>query len=129
MVGEVDYCRKCGTSVYPFSVKRAASDGLLYCTKCAEKADTEYLTRHSCSVCTKLLSASEVKFVMPSRVYGHKPVPQSERLVCVSCYQRVATRVRDRATFRHKVLQIRADIRKSMMGGAMLEPRYTATNE
>lgn len=109
-----EYCRKCGMEVYPFSRKYSVSSGEYFCVKCAEKVDREYLIKHSCSVCKRLLGKDEVKLVMPSRMYGDMQLPLMDRLICAPCYKRIGNRTMDRRSFRQKMGQIRSNIRKGI---------------
>lgn len=110
-----EYCRKCGAAVYPFSKKYSVSASEYFCVKCAERADSEYIVRNSCSVCNRLLGKNEVKVVMPSKAYSVGPVPLIDRLICTECYKKVATRVRSRRPFLQRVQQVRAGIRKNII--------------
>ncbi|MDE1810778.1 MAG: hypothetical protein KGH66_01940 [Candidatus Micrarchaeota archaeon] len=89
-MGIEDYCGRCGTPVREFSRKMAASTGNYYCVRCAEDIDRLYLAKNSCSVCSRLLSRKENKFVMPSTVYNEYSRPLAKRLVCSGCYSRMA---------------------------------------
>lgn len=124
--GGKEYCRQCGTAIYPFSRKYAISTGEYFCVKCAERVDKEYLIKHSCSVCTRLIKGDEVKFVMPSKIYGADSLPLSDRLVCAECYKVVARQDRERVGMSQKIGQIRAGIRKSLAKRMTEKPR-TAT--
>jgi len=78
--------------MHPFSKSMSVSDNSFYCVKCSEELDHEYLTRNYCSLCTRLLDRSEIKFVMPSRLYSSyffDKLPVSTRLMCTGCYKRV----------------------------------------
>lgn len=97
--------------VYPFSRKYSVSGGEFFCVKCAEKVDREYLIKHSCSICRKLLGKDEVKLVMPSKVYGEMQLPLMDRLICAPCYKRIGNRSVDRRSFRQKMGQIRSNLR------------------
>ncbi len=114
-----EYCRKCGTEVYPFSKKYSLSASEYFCVKCAEKTDSEYIIRNSCSVCNKLLGKNDVKVVMPSRIYSVGPVPLMDRLICTQCYKRVATKNMDRRSFVQKMQQVRSGFRKSIIKKTM----------
>ena len=92
MLDSAEYCRRCGSILYDFSKKRSASDGYCYCIKCAEYLDKKYLIDNTCSVCARTLGKADVKFVMPSRLYSTEQLPLEKRLVCVSCYKRIAFR-------------------------------------
>jgi len=109
-----EYCRKCGAEVYPFSKKYSVSASEYFCVKCAERADSEYIIKNSCSVCNRLLGKNEVKVVMPSRAYSIGPVPLFDRLICAQCYKRVASRNRARSTFIQRMQRVRTNIRKSI---------------
>lgn len=110
-----EYCRKCGSEMYPFSRKYSVSSGEYFCVKCAEKTDSEYLAKHSCSVCKRLLAKDEVKLVMPSKVYGSEQLALMDRLVCTACYKQIGNRTMDRRSFRQKMAQVRANIRKGII--------------
>lgn len=97
MYDESEYCRRCGTAVYGFSKKLAASDNSYYCVRCAEELDKRYMVRNICSVCNRLLKKQELKFVMPSRMYSSNSIPIGHRLLCGACYKRVARRTRIRS--------------------------------
>jgi hypothetical protein len=122
-----EYCRKCGAGIYPFSKKYSVSESEYFCVKCAERADSEYIIRHSCSVCNRLLGNNEVKVVMPSKAYGVGPVPLLDRLICTGCYKRVASRNSDRRTFVQRMQYIRAGIRRNLMSKSV-ESRYARAN-
>ncbi len=83
---EEEYCPRCGTRIYAFSKKKAASDGKTYCIKCAEEIDRKYLQEYTCSVCKRVLEKSEVKFVLPSSSFGLIEMPLHKRLLCADCY-------------------------------------------
>ena len=89
-MGTSEYCGRCGTPVREFSSKMAASNGAYYCVRCAEELDRQYLAAHTCSVCSKMLSRSEGKFVMPSTIYNEYSRPLMKRLICTSCYGKMA---------------------------------------
>ncbi len=114
LVDSSDSCRRCGSAVYGFSKKMAASDGLYYCIKCAEHLDKKYLIENTCSFCAKTFIKGEVKFVAPSKVYSASPLPLEKRLVCVNCYRRFATRSRIRAISPWK---LRLNFRRSATRG------------
>ncbi len=122
-----EYCRKCGTETYPFSKKYSVSASEYFCIRCAERADSEYIIRNSCSVCNKLLGKNEVKVVMPSKVYSIGPVPLLDRLICTQCYRRVASRNTDRRSFVQKVQSVRAGIRRSLVNKS-IENQYARAN-
>jgi hypothetical protein len=122
-----EYCRKCGAEVYPFSKKYSVSASEYFCVKCAERADSEYIIKNSCSVCNRLLGKNEVKVVMPSKAYSIGPVPLLDRLVCTQCYKKVASRNPDRRSFAHRMQQVRAGIRKSIAKRAV-ESQYVRVN-
>ena len=87
-----EHCEKCGSVVYGFSKSFAVSNGESYCTKCAEELDRTYLEGNTCSVCTRLIDRTEVKFVMPSRLYSSyffDRLPMAKRLMCTGCYRKV----------------------------------------
>ena len=113
--GAREYCRKCGAEVFSFSTKRAESDGLSYCVKCAERADSKYIAENTCSVCTRLLSKGEARFLLASRLYSEERLPMAERMVCSGCYSKVATSTRSRMEFASKARRIRESIRKSLV--------------
>lgn len=86
----IEYCGRCGTPVQESTRKIAASDSQLYCIRCAEEADRQYLAKNTCSVCSRLLKRGEHKFVMPSRLYAGESTPVLQRLACAECYGRIA---------------------------------------
>ncbi|MGD0728854.1 MAG: hypothetical protein ABR981_02150 [Candidatus Micrarchaeaceae archaeon] len=86
-----EQCGNCGAKVYEFSSKEAASDNSIYCIKCAEELDMQYLAKNVCSVCTRLMEHNEVKLVMPSRLYSNyffDKLPIETRLMCTACYRK-----------------------------------------
>lgn len=89
-MGTIDYCGRCGTPVREFSRKMAASNGAYYCVRCAEELDRQYLVKNTCSVCAKMLNRAEHKFVMPSTIYNEYSRPLANRLICSSCYGKMA---------------------------------------
>ena len=101
----MERCGRCGSVVYGFSKKRAASDGNIYCVKCAETADRHYLIKNTCSVCSVLLSKDDLKIVMPSKLYSAEPLPLGKRLVCANCYKRFARRSRMKRIVNMKYLR------------------------
>jgi len=85
-------CGRCGSVIYPFSRGIAESDSLSYCVRCSEEIDRYYLSKNICSLCTRLINKSEVKFVLPSRIYSSyffDRLPIEHRLMCTGCYKRV----------------------------------------
>jgi hypothetical protein len=92
--GIEEKCSRCGTAIYPFSSRTAMSDMQRYCISCAEKLDAVYLHKNSCSLCGRLFRKHEVKFVLPSSVYGEAAMPLQERLACNQCYRKSQRRSR-----------------------------------
>lgn len=109
-----EYCSRCGMEVFPFSKKYSVSSGAFFCVKCAEQVDREYLVKHSCSVCKRLLKSGDVKLVLPSKLYGDGRLPLADRLICTQCYKSVASKSMDRRSFRQRMQQVRANIRKGI---------------
>jgi protein-arginine kinase activator protein McsA len=111
----VERCGRCGVQVFSFSMKRAESDQMAYCTKCAERVDSEYMAKNLCSVCTRLLSKGEVRFLLPSMLYSDERLEISKRLVCSGCYRKLSTSVRSRMQFASRARQIRESLRRSIV--------------
>jgi len=114
-----EYCRKCGIQVYPFSKKYSVSGEEYLCVRCAETTDREYLVRNSCSVCKRLLKKDEVKLVLPSKIYGDTQLPMMDRLICTQCYGTIGKKAPTRRSFRQRVEQARANIRRGIVKRAM----------
>lgn len=109
-----EYCKSCGTQVFPFSKRFSVSKSDYYCAKCAVRFDAEYTITHTCSVCHRKLADSEHKMVMPSKLYGDEPLPFVHRIVCMGCYQKLGYRDMDTSTMRNRLQRIRAGIRKGI---------------
>jgi ribosomal protein L37E len=90
---EAEVCPRCGRQIYAFSKKKAASDGIEYCIKCAEEVDRDYLQAYACSMCKRLIGKQEIKFVLPSSAYGSANMPMEKRLLCTTCYNRYSKRL------------------------------------
>jgi ribosomal protein L37E len=86
---DIERCDRCGAQVYQFSKKLAQSNGRYFCVRCAEELDRDYLIKNSCSVCGKIVGKYEVKFVLPSSMYGSSLLPLMDRLACTSCYDKL----------------------------------------
>lgn len=111
-----EQCGNCGVKVYEFSMKEAASDNSLYCIRCAEELDMQYLARNVCSVCTKLMEKQELKFVMPSRMYSNyffDKLPIETRLMCANCYRKAESLNLIRRPL-IKINQIRLKLKRSI---------------
>ena len=104
--------------VYPFSSREAMSDHQRYCIRCAEELDARYILKNSCSLCGRLLSKREVKFVLPSMAYGESSMPLQDRLACNPCYKRTLRRSRVRL-MRTSTQRARSDMRKQIAGQLM----------
>ena len=102
-VNENERCTKCGSALYNFSKKMALSDGRIYCVKCAEKADRQYLASNSCSICGRFMEKREVKFVLPSKRFGESGMPITERLSCESCYKNIISKSRVKLVYRKRL--------------------------
>ncbi len=113
MMDGSERCMRCGATMYGFSRKVAESDGLCYCTKCAELLDKRYLIENTCSVCARHLGKSEAKFVMPSSIYSASLLPVTRRLICVSCYRRFA--IKSRARPIRSIRQLRQGFRRVLL--------------
>ncbi len=104
--------------VYPFSSREAMSDHHRYCIGCAEELDARYILKNSCSLCGRLMSKREVKFVLPSMAYGESSMPVNERLACDACYKRALRRNRVRL-IRTDTQRARGEMRKRIAGQLM----------
>ena len=128
-----EYCRKCGTTVYPFSKKYSESASDFFCVKCAERTDREYLAKHTCAICTKRLGNDELKFVLPASRFADPKMSVFERVSCLSCHRKLASRSRDRRDSRHMrvalVTAIRKGIVKRMIIRDMERPLQTPAPE
>lgn len=87
--------------------------------------DRDYLSRNICSVCTRLLEKSEVKLVMPSRMYSSyffDRLPLENRLMCTSCYAkaRKLNLIRNPLV---KIGQIRVRITRKLARKAVMESK------
>lgn len=109
-----DTCGRCGLHVYQFSRKLAQSDGRYYCIKCAEELDRNYLMKNGCSLCGRLLSKKEAKFVLPSSIYGAYSMPLLDRLACIRCYTKLLKRTRITRRVGSGARNVRDSIRKSI---------------
>lgn len=107
-----EYCRRCGMEVFPFSRKYSESKEDYFCVKCAEKYDAEYLVKHSCAMCQRLLKKDELKMVLPSKSFGDKPRELVDRIACLQCYTKLLNKARDRRPVRNSIDQIRNNIRR-----------------
>lgn len=126
MEAATEHCNRCGSLVYPFSREVAVSDGSSYCVKCAEEMDRHYLSKNTCSVCTRLLDRNDVKFIMPSRIYSSNffdRLPVTQRLMCVQCYRR-ASRLSIIRQPLVKIDQIRLRLGKTFARRAVVRVRY-----
>ncbi|MGC8652143.1 MAG: hypothetical protein ACP5UH_02750 [Candidatus Micrarchaeia archaeon] len=103
---EAEFCPRCGNRIYNFSKKRAAADGIEYCIKCAEEVDRDYLEAYTCSMCKRLMSRSEIKFVLPSSAYGSANMPIRKRLLCTTCYNKYNSKPSLRATLLGKASRV-----------------------
>ncbi len=92
-IGE-EHCIRCYAVIYPFSSRIAQSDQQKYCVRCAEELDAKYILKNSCSVCGKLMSKKDVKYVLPSTAFGRMGMPLQNRLACVPCYKKLQKKVR-----------------------------------
>ncbi len=115
----VETCGRCGVRVYQFSKKLAQSDRRYYCIKCAEELDRNYLIKNSCSLCGRILSKKEAKFVLPSSMYGKYSMPLVDRLACNPCYTRLLSRTRIARRIRPVTRTMRDSIRKSIARSLM----------
>jgi len=44
-----------------------------------------------CTICSRNLTAYEVKFVLPSKSYGEIRLPVEKKLACVDCYSKLSS--------------------------------------
>ena len=65
------------------------------CNRCKTQEREPRTAENLCYACTRALTGSDIKFVMPSRVLGARELPLQKRLMCTQCYQRHATRNRN----------------------------------
>lgn len=111
---EMEYCRRCGDSVYPFSKKYSTSASDFFCVKCAERLDREYLAKHTCAICTKILRNDELKFVLPASKFADPKTSVFERVSCLQCHRKLASQSRDRRDSRHMRVALVTAIRKGI---------------
>jgi len=78
--------------MYGVAEKRADLDGSYYCVRCSDELGKQHLSENVCSGCNRSIGNRDVKFVMPSSMFGAIPTPISKRLLCTDCYKRFATR-------------------------------------
>lgn len=112
-LGGEEHCNRCGAVVYPFSSREAMSDHHRYCIRCAEELDARYILKNSCSLCGRLMSKREVKFVLPSMAYGESQMPVNDRLACTTCYRKTLRRSRARL-IRTGAQRARGEMRKQI---------------
>lgn len=60
-----------------------------------------------CASCGRGMERQDVKFVLPSSAFGSRGMPQTNRLLCGSCFKRYAIRRRSmmRQAAKHRVVQ------------------------
>lgn len=121
----IERCTRCGLQVFPFSSKMAESDRQVYCVKCAEHVDSAYMAKNICSVCTRLLSKSEARFINASKLYSEGRLSIAERMVCAGCYKKLSISVRNRMEFSGKARQIRESIRRSIVKRMFAAKNYS----
>ncbi len=116
----ISSCNRCGVAIRSFSGRISEADGKLYCVKCAEKIDHEYLVKNACAICGRVLRNDEVKFVLPSKSFGSESIPMDARLACAECYSAIASKGRHKLVSRFaKSVNLRRSMRKQAVSQMM----------
>ncbi len=74
----------------------------------------------SCSICSKKMDRSEVKFVMPSSAYNSTDIPIEKRMVCIGCYSNIAIKMKIGSTHKASRLHNIQSIKRNFMRSAAL---------
>ena len=116
-----EYCRNCGTEIFPFSRKYSVSAGDYFCVKCAERLDREHLARTACALCGRKLEKGELKFVLPSSIFGEEKLHQVERVCCFQCHKKMGDRTRDTYDARQMRSALLDAIRKGIVKATIVK--------
>ena len=88
------YCNRCGAPMYAMRGSVAGISGGYQCAACASGFDSGHRKSNLCFACSRVMTSSDTKFVMPSSMFGAKMLPMPKRLMCAECYKRFAVRSR-----------------------------------